>query len=105
MLAGGIEPALNLRTTFSHVSACSPMLSGFRRSNMIPPGAGLRRSLWQVTQYLFSTARSGETAGVAVGCVDGVCEMLFWFCEAAANIAEGGCTASGSPMTAVAALT
>ena len=71
-----MTPARSLRTTFSHSSACSPT---FDRSALCNDRfAVLRRSLWQVTQYLSSSARCAvpstfaprapaRLAGVAAG--------------------------------------
>ena len=65
MPCGGIMPPCILRTTFSQVSAPSPMCSTSILSSVSPPVFSL--SLWQVTQYLSSSARSAAGAKVAAG--------------------------------------
>ena len=60
---GGIAPVRSLRTTFSHASACSPTCDRSIASSARP--AVFTRWLWQVTQYLSSTARGGCSAPTA----------------------------------------
>src|SRR6185369_17423281 len=61
---GGIAFVRSLRMTFSQVSALAEGRSTSRPANDRPPV--LRRSLWQVRQYLLMVA-AGEAAGCA-GC-------------------------------------
>ena len=67
--AGGIVPACSFRTTFSHAapSAATRCVSTVSSSN--PPA--FDRALWQVTQYVFKSARRSSAALAADACASG----------------------------------
>src|SRR5262249_40279983 len=62
--AGGIAPVRIFRTPFSRPSARSPIRAGSNVSSISP--AVFSRWLWQVTQYLSSTARGPPVPAASV---------------------------------------